>query len=228
MRHLDSAYLKSRFANIYEACLAAGVDMTESLVPVAPAAHYMIGGVKTGLMGETNIKGLFACGEVASTGVHGANRLASNSLLECVVFGKRAVDGAVDYDGAGFDPSSMPGGPLVHNPAEAEKKIFGELKTSAARTMNRSVGIVRSREGLTSAGLELAGLTPLLEKLSGYYKLKMEMILEVCGYITEFSLLREESRGVHIREDFPEEDPSWRKHIVMKKGGEPVLIPVEE
>ncbi|MCC6712739.1 MAG: L-aspartate oxidase [Candidatus Dadabacteria bacterium] len=228
MRHLDSAYLKSRFANIYEACLAAGVDMTGDPVRVAPAAHYMIGGVKTGLMGETSIKGLFACGEVASTGVHGANRLASNSLLECVVFGKRAVDGAVDYDGAGFDPSSRPSGPVAHNPAEAEKKVFGELKASAARIMNRSVGIVRSGEGLAAAGRDLDGITPLLEKLSGYYKLKMEMILEVCGFITAFSLMREESRGVHIREDFPEEDPSWRKHIVMRKGGEPGLVPVEE
>ena len=228
MRHLNSTYLKSRFANIYEACLAAGVDITESLVPVAPAAHYMIGGVKTGLMGETNIKGLFACGEVASTGVHGANRLASNSLLECVVFGKRAVDGAVAYDGGGFNPSSRPGGPIAHNPAQAEKKMFGELKSAAARIMNRSVGIVRSGEGLAAAGRELSGIAPLLEKLSGYYKLKMEMILEVCGFITAFSLMREESRGVHIREDFPEEDPSWRKRIVMKKGGKPGLISIEE
>lgn len=227
MRHLDSSYLKSRFANIYEACLAAGVDMTNSLVPVAPAAHYMIGGVKTGLMGETNVKGLFACGEVASTGVHGANRLASNSLLECVVFGKRAVDGALDYDGEGFNPSSRPSGSVSHNPSPGELKSFRELKSAATRIMNRSVGIVRSGEGLAEAGHELEAISPLLEKLSGYYKLKMEMILEVCGFITAFSLMREESRGVHIREDFPEEDPSWRKHIMMKKDGEPVLIPVE-
>ncbi len=227
MRHLDSSYLKSRFANIYEACLAAGVDMTRSLVPVAPAAHYMIGGVKTGLMGETNIKGLFACGEVASTGVHGANRLASNSLLECVVFGKRAVDGALDYDGGGFNPSVHPGHMVTHNTSPGELKSFRELKSSATRIMNRSVGIVRSGEGLIEAGRELAAISPLLEKLSGYYKLKMEMILEVCGFITAFSLTREESRGVHIREDFPEEDPSWRKHIVLKKDGEPALVPVE-
>jgi L-aspartate oxidase len=211
MRHLDSSYLKSRFTNIYEACLAAGVDMTNSLVPVAPAAHYMIGGVKTGLMGETNIKGLFACGEVASTGVHGANRLASNSLLECVVFGKRAVDGALDYDGGGFDSSFRQGSSVAHNPATGELKFFRELKSAATRIMNRSVGIVRSGEGLVAAGHELAAISPLLEKLSGYYKLKMEMILEVCGLITAFSLMREESRGVHIREDFPEEDPSWKK-----------------
>lgn len=226
LRHLDPGYIKTRFANIYEACLSYGVDMTESLVRVAPAAHYTIGGVRTGLRGETNIKGLFACGEVACTGVHGANRLASNSLLECVVFAKRAVDGA--------NESSEPRPPVrgvdidrsLFEAAGPHEKVFGECKSAASRIMNRHVGIVRSREGLEEAARELNNMSVFLDRLSGYSRLKLKMILEVSSIITRFSLLREESRGVHIREDFPDEDPGWRKHIVLKKGEEPAAIPV--
>ena len=226
LRHLDAQYIKTRFANIHQACLAFGIDMTESLVPVAPAAHYTIGGVRTGLSGETNLKGLFACGEVACTGVHGANRLASNSLLECVVFARRAVDGA--------NVSSMNTQPIAATDFDAsllhiskpEEGIFRELKREASRIMNRNVGIVRSREGLESAIAGLEEMAGSLDKLSGYYGHKLKMILGVSAIIARFSLLREETRGVHIREDFPGEDPGWRKHIILKKGEEPAVLPV--
>ena len=226
LRHLDPSYVKTRFANIHQACLAHGIDMTTSLVPVAPAAHYTIGGVRTGLSGETNIDGLFACGEVACTGVHGANRLASNSLLECVVFAKRAVDGANESSksgnpvtGSGIDPD------LLHI-SGSDEGLFKELRREASRIMNRHVGMVRNREGLEAALAELKTMTDSLDKLSGYYRLKLKMILEVSAIIARFSLLREETRGVHIREDFPGEDPGWRKHIILKKGEEPAVLPV--
>ncbi len=226
MRHLDAGYIKTRFSNIYQACSSCGIDMTQNMIPVAPAAHYTIGGVRTGLYGETNIKGLFACGEVACTGVHGANRLASNSLLECMVFARRAVDGAnvsswdrsresvLDIDGSVFEP------------AASHKKLFDECKAAASRIMNRHVGIVRNGKGLGEALCELNDLSGYVDKLSGYYRLKLEMILEVSSIIARFSLLREESRGVHIREDFPGEAPGWKKHITLMKGEEPAAVPV--
>ena len=226
MRHLDPTYIKTRFSNIYQACLAYGIDMTGGLVPVAPAAHYTIGGVRTGLSGETNIKGLFACGEVACTGVHGANRLASNSLLECVVFAKRAVDGAIEMPQARYRVPVAEVDPALFRSSGSQEKLFRELKTEASRIMNRRVGIVRSRENLEGALAELADVASSLERLSGYYRLKLKMVLDVSAIITRFSLLREESRGVHIREDFPEEDPGWRKHIILKKGEEPAALPV--
>ena len=226
LRHLDPKYIKTRFENIYQACLAHGIDMTESLVPVAPAAHYTIGGVKTGLSGQTNIGGLFACGEVACTGVHGANRLASNSLLECVVFAKRAVDGANESSAGGSPVAGSGIDPDLLHVAGHEAGKFREIKMEASRIMNRHVGMVRNREGLEAALTELKALTGSLGKLSGYYRHKLSMILEVSEIITRFSLLREESRGVHIREDYPEEDPGWRKHIILKKGEEPAVLPV--
>ncbi len=226
LRHLDPAYIKNRFSNIYQACLAYGIDMTGALVPVAPAAHYTIGGVRTGLSGETNIKGLFACGEVACTGVHGANRLASNSLLECVVFAKRAVDGAIETPRARYRVPVAETDCSLFQSSGSQQKLFMEFKTEASRIMNRHVGIVRSRGNLEKALTELADMGSSLERLSGYYRLKLKMILDVSTVITRFSLLREESRGVHIREDFPGEDPGWRKHIILKKGEEPAVLPV--
>jgi len=104
--------------------------------------------------------------------------------------------------------------------------LFRELRREASRIMNRHVGIVRSREGLEAALAELKTINDSLGKLSGYHRHKLRMILEVSSIITRFSLLREETRGVHIREDFPVEDPGWRKHIILKKGEEPAVLPV--
>lgn len=225
LRHMDPGFVTTRFSNIYDACLAAGIDITETPVRVAPAAHYTIGGVRTGLMGETNIAGLYACGEVACTGVHGANRLASNSLLECVVFAKRAVDGALRQSRSVTGPGaySLPDFGIR---SEAQEKVYKELKAECARIMNRHVGIVRSKQGLLEAECELKRVSAFLDKLAGYYRFKLGMILEVSSMITDFSLMREESRGVHIRDDFPGEKPEWRKHIIIKEGREPETLPV--
>ena len=226
MRHLDSEFVKSRFPNIYELCLNYGIDITKNLIPVAPAAHYTIGGVRTGLLGQTNIKGLFACGEVACTGVHGANRLASNSLLECVVFAKRAVDGALESSGKESLRFNNKFDLTKFTISKAEENLFSEYKTACSRILNRFVGIVRDRDGLTEAEKELKTLYGYSARLSGYYGLKLNMILEVSSIITRFSLIREESRGAHIRQDYPDEEPRWRKHTVMKKGEEPETVPV--
>lgn len=230
LRHLDPHTIKSRFENIYLACKEYGFDMCTDMIPVAPAAHYTIGGVRTGLRGETNLKRLFACGEVACTGVHGANRLASNSLLECVVFAKRAIDAALEIESSQSTalPALKTGGILLHtniNQAEGQD-LFMKCTKRAATILNRNVGIVRDSEGLSSAISQLEECSGYLDKLTGLHRIRLQMALDVSMLIARFSLLREESRGVHIRQDFPEEEPLWRSHIVLEYGQRPRVVPV--
>jgi len=214
-KHLPAALLKERFPNIYAACLERGFDMTRDLLPVAPAAHYTIGGVRTDLDGRTSVKGLLACGEVACTGVHGANRLASNSLLECLVFARRAVEAARQ------DATPLPAIPTQWEslpPLESEPSDFSPL----AHLMTKAVGIVRSQS-------ELACAQRQIEEFWGVYKnesLQWRNRLQVARLITQAALLRTESRGAHRREDFPHEDPNWKKHIVFQKDREPRTIEV--
>jgi len=191
---------------------------------VAPAAHYLIGGVKTGLWAETNIKGLFACGEVACTGVHGANRLASNSLLECIVFARRAVDLARESD-KWTDKSEnlVKDLSFILNP-DSQKDSFIKLKSIISQIMSEHVGIVRSAYGLKRALEVFEKVASSGDELVGYYKLKLQNILDVCSLVARSALLRTESRGAHIREDFPNEDPSWKAHIVLKRDSEPLVV----
>lgn len=230
LKHMDAEIIKSRFENIYLACRELGFDITRDMIPVAPAAHYTIGGVSTGLRGETNIKGLSACGEVACSGVHGANRLASNSLLECIVFAKRAVDGALqNQDSATDTPGDLLSqltGYGISGSRDTEQKTYTECRENISSIMNRNVGMVRSGSGLKEASRELQECSGYLDKLTGYFKIKLNMILEVSQLITRFSLMREESRGVHIREDFPVENPIWKSHIVLERGKEPQIVKV--
>lgn len=229
LRHLDGSKIKSRFNNIYLACKEFGLDITSQRVPVAPAAHYTIGGVGTGLWGETTLDGLFACGEVACTGVHGANRLASNSLLECIVFAKRAVDGSLENGKAeDLNPAELisyldPDKALY--PSEDDEIKFIEHRKIVSSVMNQSIGIVRNTFGLERAISELEECFERAEKLSGYYEAKLRMMLDVSLLIARFALIREESRGVHIREDFPGEDAEWKSHIVLEKDHEPEIHP---
>ena len=229
LRHIESQYLRKRFSNIYDFCLGSGVDITKDLIPVAPAAHYTIGGVKTGHNGETNIKGLFACGEVACAGVHGANRLASNSLLECVVFAKRAVDGAVQILEGNSNselPDSMDLKQYGFEYSESQSEKLSKYKKEISQILNRFVGIVREKEGISRAIDELVEISKRLEEFSGYYKIKLNMVLDVSLLISKFSLMREESRGVHIRDDFSVEEKNWEIHIVCKKGEQAEFVKV--
>jgi len=224
LKHLNPDFIRKRFSNIYNASLQYGVDITDDLIPVAPAAHYLIGGVKTGLWAETNIKGLFACGEVACTGVHGANRLASNSLLECIVFARRAVDLARESD-KWTDKSEnlVKDLSFILNP-DSQKDSFIKLKSIISQIMSEHVGIVRSAYGLKRALEVFEKVASSGDELVGYYKLKLQNILDVCSLVARSALLRTESRGAHIREDFPNEDPSWKAHIVLKRDSEPLVV----
>ena len=227
LRHIESDYIKSRFTNIYSFCLGCGIDVTKDIIPVAPAAHYTIGGVQTGLYGETNIKGLFACGEVASTGVHGANRLASNSLLECVVFAKRAIDGAMqNANGSSYNSAELSIGDMNLEYSQSQSDALSQIKSEISQILNSNVGIVRTQQGLSSAVKSIESISNSIEEFSGYYKLKLNMAIDVSLLIAKFALIREESRGVHIRQDYTLEDKSWEKHIVIKKEQEPKFMPV--
>lgn len=213
--------LKARFPSIYRHCLEAGLDITQTPIPVSPAAHYMSGGVVTDLRGRTRIKGLYACGEVACTGVHGANRLASNSLLEGLVFGWRIMEDLERTIGEGrrFSEKLPAVGyrrKRVHVPVDV-----GLLRRSLQQMMQDGVGFRRSRESLTEAGkfleknrrvLEVAYLSP-----SGYEVQNMILLAEL---MVRAALLREESRGCHFRVDFPGEAEFWRRHIVYRYSGD--------
>ena len=213
LKHLDPDLIRARFSTIYHTLLKYNIDLTTDLLPVSPAAHYMVGGIQTDLNAETNIKGLFACGEVASTGVMGANRLASNSLLECLVFGKRAAEKATHYKNIVSEPGEIN---LIHVDQKNEN-YFLEIKNLIASLMSRNAGIVRSAQKLEEAISELNTIKKQLpEKISEYNLLKIKHITDICTLICESAIIRKESRGGHIREDFQSEDPTFCAHLIQQ------------
>jgi len=214
LKHLNPELIKKRFSTIYHTLLKYNTDITTDLLPVSPAAHYMVGGIQTDLHGETNIRGLFACGEVASTGVMGANRLASNSLLECLVFGKRAAEKATRGENISF---VLPRVNPIHVDPENETK-FLQTKNQIAILMSKKAGIVRSAKKLNEAIEELRSIRDQLPStINEYNLLKIKHITDICTLICESALIRTESRGGHIREDFQKEDPSLCFHLIQQK-----------
>jgi L-aspartate oxidase len=200
LTHREPGFVRGRFPRIYETCLRYGVDFERQPVPVAPAAHYAMGGVRTGLDGRTTIPRLFAAGEVASTGVHGANRLASNSLLEGVVFGARAGR-AMRESAAALRtvPMRAPEGGR-EAPADETRRVAWE-----------KCGIVRDATGLREACAWLApGAAP-------------ENMREVVLLIARCALAREESRGAHFRTDYPVKRAEFAKHSIVRKDAEIVF-----
>ena len=217
--HLNASVIKTRFNTIYEEALKNNIDITKDLIPVAPAAHYMIGGIKTGLNGETNIKQLYAVGEVASTGVHGANRLASNSLLECLVFAKRSVEHAVSKFGTA---NRILENKHVITVKEQYREELSKIRKRVSEIMWNNVGIVRNRISLENA---LEQLSEVENKITvgseEYYVSRIRSIIEVAKLITQSALLREESRGCHNRADFPNKELNFQKTIVLRNGSKP-------
>jgi len=207
LRHLDADMLKSHFNNIYKFAKKFDCDITTDLVPVAPAAHYSVGGIKTDLNGCTNIKNLFACGETASTGVHGANRLASNSLLECLVFSKRAALKAAENIADINIIKTQPGLEYfisTQGTVEFEKnrKIISEL-------FGNNVGILRNHKMLKSAEDKLIELSNAIPNNTNDINLKRAKgVIGIGLLVVQSCLKREESRGCHQRTDFPQKSNS--------------------
>jgi L-aspartate oxidase len=194
------------------------LDLSKDLIPIAPAAHYMVGGIRTDLDGETNIPGLFACGEVASTGVMGANRLASNSLLECLVFGKRASEKAHQRNYPEWQSTEI----LPVNIDVQNEKFFLETKNKIAGMMSRNVGIVREKSVLEETICDLEEIDRNIPKGNMEYNyLKVKHVVDTCLLISRAALIREESRGGHIRDDFQKQNPDFKVHIIQQKNKEP-------
>jgi len=214
--HLPPHTTTTRFPQIYRFCLDHGLDITSSLIPVAPAAHYLMGGIKTNLWGETSIAGLFAAGETACTGVHGANRLASNSMLEVLVFSKRIMEKT--REGARIAAAANREGEETRcslSQRRLPKSTPAAGFAALQKLLWEKVGIIRNKESLTEAADTLAAwqksLPPPRDRPS--YELSN---LVLCGrLVTEAALLREESRGAHFRSDFPQSLPQWQRHTVF-------------
>lgn len=223
LKHLDPEMVKRRFPNIYEKCKELGIDMCDR-IPVAPAAHYTVGGVRTDINGQTNIKNLFVCGELASSGIMGANRLASNSLIECLVFGKRAVEKARQDVIA----SKVPDFRTVYHCNDNLAENYIRLKREIAMIMTEHAGIIRN-ETLLQEGLDkLEKLKrEIPEEPNEYYTLTSQNLITVAELIIRSAIYRKESRGGHYREDFPQSDDSYICHIVQQTGKEIRTLPVE-
>lgn len=216
LSHLDAKEIYLRFPTIRRTCQTYGLNIERDPIPVTPAAHYMMGGVKTNLYGETSIDGLYACGETACLGVHGANRLASNSLLDGLVFGYRIVERTRRYL-AGCRLSRQDFSCTYE--AESEDIDYQRLRTSLQLTMDRCVGPIRTYGGLNEALVFFAGLGALAGRRAGNWEeMEVRNMLCLAELITEAALIRTESRGGHYRLDFPAPSERWRRHIIFKRG----------
>ncbi|MNO65809.1 L-aspartate oxidase [compost metagenome] len=212
--HESPEMVKHRFPTIHETCMSYGLDITSDWIPVAPAAHYMMGGIKTDLNGESTIPRLFACGEVSSTGVHGANRLASNSLSEAVVFGHRIIERIRKLSPLGRDVSSVSSNEgRVDSPTQA----IVERRLKLQKVMVRYAGLRRNEEALSKGIEELKRQLPIFGSvLTKREEYEFANMLTCCLLVTESALAREESRGAHYREDYPQRsDEQWRKHLLQ-------------
>ncbi len=212
--HLGSDFVKRRFPTIYATCLRHDIDITEEWIPVSPSAHYMMGGVWTDVNGATSLPGLFAAGEVACSGVHGANRLASNSLLEGLVFGRRAGLAALAW------AANHPLPPLTYQSEMLRRCRFDrlddaeKLRSSLRRIMWGQVGIIRSRESLIRATAQLSRWERMVSKsLVSRTDLEVKNMVQVAHCVAEAALWRENSVGAHFRSDFPKaKRHGWKLH----------------
>ena len=220
-------FLEKRFPRIFATCAGYGLDLATDMAPVSPAAHFMMGGVKTDLWGRTSVPGLYAAGETAATGVHGANRLASNSLLEGLVFGARAGDAMMkDAPGSKKNAGHLPGSlaPKTWNQAEGKsataksKRAPSETLQNLREVMWKRVGILRGGKELKVAIESLKTMAVPQSEKNGRADHELKNLHALGLLIARSALAREESRGSHYRSDFPyRDDDDFQKHSVISK-----------
>lgn len=222
LQHLNPQRILERFPMISRRCREVGFDLTKR-VPIAPAAHYMVGGVNTDLYGQTKIHNLYVCGELAHTGIMGANRLASNSLIECLVFGHRAVEQTH------LAPhSEVPDAFEPHFTLDASRSAaYTAMRNELADILQNNVGIVRNEALLTSA---LARVDAMAQRIpddkAEFFAHQMMNLVIVSRLLINGALFRKESRGGHYREDFPETRPEFECHTVQQAERSIERVPV--
>lgn len=212
MTGLGGNLLEKRFPTILASCRAHGIDPVRDLVPVAPAAHYASGGVRTDRAGRSSIPGLYACGEVSCTGVHGANRLASNSLLEGLVFADAIAADIASFLPPFAEPESLTGRSALLDPAERDR---------LAAIMSNLVGVRRDEAGMAAAAESIGALAGA-QSGPDVQSWEMTNLATVATALTAAARLRAESRGSHWRSDRPDPDPRWRSHIHIGLTADPV------
>jgi len=229
----------TRFPTIWEACRSVGLDPTREWLPVAPAAHYLSGGVVADLDGATTLPHLWACGETSCSGVHGANRLASNSLLDGLVFGRRVVCAIVEGKTAAEPTGAMTGvladACEADNPAADPIVIGADRPESAAalrgalqRTMSADCGVARDPDGLRRAAAALDDLAVRADGLAAREPASYEVLnlLRVSHAIVAAAAARDESRGAHTRTDIPYSDDRWLGRLVIDGDAPPRFVPL--
>lgn len=208
-------YLAKRFPTIFSTLCRLGIDPSKELIPVAPAAHYCMGGIKTDAYGRTNITGLYACGEAACTGVHGANRLASNSMLECLVFGQ-TVGNTINQHLQLDKPKAQPN---IQYRSQRKCSLDHGLKADIQALMTKKVGMLRNQEGLQAAEEQLKKTLATLQ--TGINRNRVDFELQNIAMLslltTESALQREESRGAHFREDYPNPEEAFKAVTISQK-----------
>ena len=247
MRPIPADKIRHRFPNIINVCQHWGIDVFTQPIPVSPAAHYWMGGILTDVMNATNITGLYAIGETASTGVHGANRLASNSLLECIVFGAQMAN--VDYEklqlGKQESANIIETESLAVNPSliewENQQRQLAEIRQNLPRVVWQSAGICREKSSLENAISQVVSwqedfaalsLSQLLLSLKPTQSVNFQQpqiekelrlwaetrnLLDIAELILKSAVFRTESRGGHYRSDYPQTDPNWQVHTLVQK-----------
>jgi L-aspartate oxidase len=223
LAHLDPAVVRNRFPGIAKVCNSFGLDITKDRIPVRPGAHYMIGGVSVDEQGHTTVPGLWAAGEVTSSGLHGANRLASNSLLEGLVYGVACGRGAAAEAAKMPDRFSVPPVVSKFEPDRNGRLDVADITNSLRSLMVRNMGIVRHRASLDAAERDVAFWCRyvLAREFSTRAGWELQNLLTIARLMIHSAREREESRGVHYRSDFPRrDDEHWQRHIVCPTVGE--------
>ena len=219
IRQKGKSFILNRFPMIYQECMKYDIDITKDLIPVSPAAHYICGGIKTNEYGESSVANLLAFGECACTGVHGANRLASNSLLESVVFSSMGAQKAKKYLKNRFESTSQPKETVFSN---LENQELNYIQSELRKAMWEFVGIIRNKDQLDSMLNKLGQLRTRLVSIGlngvNIQFLELKNMVCVANLVTKAAHTRKESRGTHYREDYPTtNNKNWLKHIGLQK-----------